>query len=297
MDGIAATRHIRQTWPADRLPIIAMTAHAHEEERQRCLSAGMNDHIAKPVDPATLMRTLERWLRPDAASPAAASSSAKPTEHPGHPAPQAPTLPDSLPPFDLPAALQRVNGKAALLRRLIITFGVTYASVAQDLRTHIAGGLLADARRLAHSLKGVAGSLELPDIQRSAATVEQLLANADAPGALAAIDDLEIRLAPAIAAASSLTTDRSADTASVRADHDTDAAASARAELRELVRRRSLGARASFGRFAVATGLSEGERAAHPIHRALESLDYDTALRLIDAEASSEAADRAGAAA
>ena len=62
MDGLEATRVIRRNWPVERLPIIAMTAHAYEEERQRCLAAGMNDHVAKPVDPAVLIRTLERWL-------------------------------------------------------------------------------------------------------------------------------------------------------------------------------------------------------------------------------------------
>ena len=57
MDGLEATARIRQHWPSDRLPIIAMTAHAYEADRQRCLDVGMNDHIAKPVDPALLMRT------------------------------------------------------------------------------------------------------------------------------------------------------------------------------------------------------------------------------------------------
>jgi signal transduction histidine kinase/CheY-like chemotaxis protein len=62
MDGIEATRVIRQTWSTAELPIIAMTAYAYEEERLRCLEAGMNDHVAKPVDPGLLIRTLERWL-------------------------------------------------------------------------------------------------------------------------------------------------------------------------------------------------------------------------------------------
>ncbi|MFO1166264.1 MAG: response regulator [Paracoccus sp. (in: a-proteobacteria)] len=51
MDGVEAIRQIRRTWSAERLPIIAMTAHAYEEDRQRCLDAGMCDHVAKPIDP------------------------------------------------------------------------------------------------------------------------------------------------------------------------------------------------------------------------------------------------------
>jgi signal transduction histidine kinase/DNA-binding response OmpR family regulator len=62
MDGLEATRLIRARVDATQLPIIAMTAHAMEEERQLCLDAGMNDHVTKPVDPKTLTATLGRWI-------------------------------------------------------------------------------------------------------------------------------------------------------------------------------------------------------------------------------------------
>jgi two-component system sensor histidine kinase/response regulator len=68
MDGLEATRIIRRHVSAEELPIIAMTAHAMEQERQLCLDAGMNDHLTKPVDPKSLTRTLGRWIkaRPEA---------------------------------------------------------------------------------------------------------------------------------------------------------------------------------------------------------------------------------------
>jgi signal transduction histidine kinase/DNA-binding response OmpR family regulator len=62
MDGLEATRLIRRHVSAEQLPIIAMTAHAMEQERQLCLDAGMNDHLTKPVDPKNLTRTLGRWI-------------------------------------------------------------------------------------------------------------------------------------------------------------------------------------------------------------------------------------------
>jgi signal transduction histidine kinase/CheY-like chemotaxis protein len=62
MDGLEATRLIRGQVSAAQLPIIAMTAHAMEEERLLCLAAGMNDHLTKPVDPRALARTLEHWV-------------------------------------------------------------------------------------------------------------------------------------------------------------------------------------------------------------------------------------------
>jgi signal transduction histidine kinase/CheY-like chemotaxis protein len=64
MDGLAATRLIRRTLDAAHLPIIAMTAHAMEDDRRQCLEAGMNDHLAKPLDPAAIGQLLRRWLAP-----------------------------------------------------------------------------------------------------------------------------------------------------------------------------------------------------------------------------------------
>jgi CheY-like chemotaxis protein len=62
MDGLAATREIRRHRGAGDLPILAMTAHAMAHEREKCLQAGMNDHIGKPVDPDQLRATLHKWL-------------------------------------------------------------------------------------------------------------------------------------------------------------------------------------------------------------------------------------------
>ena len=64
MDGLTATKLIRADPRLQTLPIIAMTAHALVEERQRCLDAGMNDHVSKPIDPDALFATLTRWAKP-----------------------------------------------------------------------------------------------------------------------------------------------------------------------------------------------------------------------------------------
>ncbi|MCM8729368.1 response regulator [Hephaestia sp. GCM10023244] len=276
MDGIEATRIIRQTWSHEALPIIAMTAHAFEEERQRCFDVGMDDHVAKPIDPPLLIATLNRRLRPveGRQTPVAAGGAAA----------SAAMLPVHLPPFDIPAALRRVNGKEVLLRKLILDFARTYENITNELRVQIATGLLADARRLAHTLKGVAGSLELGDLQAKAQTVEMLLAAGSAQPALDTLAALQAALEPAVQAARTLDVQNAgaADPA-VTLVGESLTAKLARATLRDLVMRRSLGARGAFEALADALDLAPAQRAAHPLHEALQRLDYDTALALIDA--------------
>ena len=65
LDGYGATLLLREQWPMDRLPIIAMTAHAMKEVRERCLAGGMNDHLSKPVNPNQLYACLTQWVRSD----------------------------------------------------------------------------------------------------------------------------------------------------------------------------------------------------------------------------------------
>lgn len=275
MDGIEATRHIRQSWPKDRLPIIAMTAHAYEEEKQRCFAAGMNDHIAKPVSPAELVEKLDQWLSP----PARKSPSMKQASHPVEA-----ELPRSLPPFDIHAALGRVNGKAGLLRKLIISFGQTYATAASDLRARTLAGEIQDARRLAHSLKGVAGSLEIAGLQAAAGRVETLLAADACIEALREIAELERVLAPAIVAARSLGNGEGAVSSAPASQPGKVAAGEALDELRLSLRRRSLGAKTAFLKYGAAAGLSSSECAVHPVMQAIERLDYLSALGLLGEE-------------
>lgn len=282
MDGIEATRLIRRDWSAERLPIIAMSAHAYEEERQRCFAAGMNDHVPKPVDPMLLVRTLDRWLWPVPGGLSAAAAQPKPGPVPLR------ELPPSLPPFGLEVALARVNGKAGLLRKLIVKFGESYARVVPELNGLIAAGELAEARRLAHTLKGLAGSLELKGVEALAAEIERLIASGELQELPGRIEALEAEIAPAVAAACRLADETGvADTAQPQ---KTDPAGGGEGsfgpdELRELIRRRSLKARSGFDTFARARGLSGEELGTHPVRRALDRLDYDEALVLLEADA------------
>jgi CheY-like chemotaxis protein/HPt (histidine-containing phosphotransfer) domain-containing protein len=279
LDGIEATKIIRRKWTPEDLPIIAMTAHAYKEERQRCFAAGMNDHVAKPVDPAALVRALDRWLRPrqeqKAVVPEPSTSAVAPQTD----------LPAELPPFGLEAALARVNGKTALLRKLIVNFGRSYADVAQDLSRMIADGEIAEARRVAHTLKGVAGSLELPGVQRLAAEIERLIASGELEGVSGRLEALASEIAPAIAAAARLASGTAAtETAGPVATVNETEVSAAREGLREQLQRRNLKARASFDAYAAAMGLAPEAGNNHPVRQALDRLDYEGALALLDKE-------------
>ncbi len=290
MDGVEATTVIRRSWSSEQLPIIAMTAHAYEEERQRCFAAGMNDHVAKPVDPAALVRTLDRWLKPVAEATKAAPIKADITP------PVDRDLPESLPPFGLSAALERVNGKAALLRKLIISFGNSYGEAGKELNGLLANGQVEEARRFAHTLKGVAGSLELPKVQAIAAEIERQIAGGALTDIGSRIAMLDTELAPAITAARSLT----ATSAEAQAASETPAASAAEIAaavdaLRDLLVRRSLKARSGFAALASALGLPAESQESHPIRQALDQLNYEQALELLDKipTPSSETPDRA----
>jgi CheY-like chemotaxis protein len=119
MDGFEATRVIRDELGLADLPIIAMTAHALEEERRRCLACGMNDHVAKPIDPSALLTVLSRWLpaRGDAGEPP-------------HETAAAPDLPAALPGVDLPTALSRLSGNRELLLKMLRNFGQEWSGAA-----------------------------------------------------------------------------------------------------------------------------------------------------------------------
>jgi signal transduction histidine kinase/FixJ family two-component response regulator len=145
VDGLAATRAIRQSFDAETMPIIAMTAHALAEERQRCLDAGMNDHVAKPLDPPLLFATILRNCKRPSVSladvPDANVESA---------------LAGELPRFSIRAALERCNGDEAFLRRMLTRFAQLLADAPMTLHDAIARGDTAAAEMLTHNLASMA---------------------------------------------------------------------------------------------------------------------------------------------
>jgi diguanylate cyclase (GGDEF)-like protein/PAS domain S-box-containing protein len=198
MDGLTATRLIRSNARFQSLPIIAMTAHAMRGDRERSLFAGMNDHLTKPISPDSLRDVLLRWM------PAKEGDDLTTMEKVALPALAEEEVPEQLAPFDIPAALQRVNGKPKLLRKLLSGFQQRYANAAAELRTEIGAGRTEEAHRSAHSLKGIAATLEARELREAAGALEYALRDGEREKFDRLIDCLDEALRPALAAVASL---------------------------------------------------------------------------------------------
>jgi len=163
MDGLEATRRIRDTQSAalnHKLPIIAMTAHAMQSDRDRCYSAGMNDYLSKPVEPQALIRILEKWLSetgpetPDLNQPREVSSrGVRFTEQP--PANVTPQL--SV--FDRVVLMKRLLDDEELARVIVSGFVEDIPLRIQDLRECLDRGDVYSAERQAHTIKGAAANI------------------------------------------------------------------------------------------------------------------------------------------
>ena len=182
--GVETTHRLRQLAEFARTPVVALTAHAMLGDRQRFLDAGMDDYLAKPIEETELVRVLGRWLgapqgqegttarghgrEQDKVAPAPAGDSpagASPFAIPRPP-------PRTLPGIDVPAALARVNGKQALLWRLIADFRQRQGNAAARIEALAAAGDWGAARELAHMLKGASATLGMTRVAAAAGALE-----------------------------------------------------------------------------------------------------------------------------
>ncbi len=188
MDGLEATRALRQ-WPQmQHLPVIAMTASVMVGDKEEALASGMNDHIAKPIDIDQLFATLAKWIPPRGVAAAASTTEASS----GDPM----TNQHSVPGVDVTAALARLRGDEATLRRMLQRFLETHHDFVARFAAARNQGDSAAARRLAHDLQSIAGTLGMHTLAQSAMALEQACRTASQPVVEARMQELSQVIEP-----------------------------------------------------------------------------------------------------
>lgn len=186
MDGVTATRLIREAHSSARLPVVAMTANARAVDRERCVEAGMNGFVTKPIDPQDLWRALLEQFQsakdPQAQGPGSATQVGP---GPSGPRPSMTAVIDALrgiAALDVDLGLQRTTNNARLYASLLRKFVAGQADAPERMHALLRAGDAAAAERIAHTLKSVAGTLGAVALQGSAEELEAAL-RSDADGA------------------------------------------------------------------------------------------------------------------
>ncbi len=172
MDGYEATTRIRAQERFKDLPIIAMTAHAMVDERQKTREVGMVDHISKPIDPAAMLATLRKYYRPGEELRSEGTMAS--------PEPAAVSIPQIVG-LDTESGLKRVSGNAALFVELLRRFVETQADAPARVRAALRRQDAKEAERVVHTVKGLSGSIEASVLQAAAAELEERLRSGAGP--------------------------------------------------------------------------------------------------------------------
>ncbi len=189
MDGYKATQLIRKNPQHSQLPIIAMTAHAMSGDREKCLAAGMNDYLTKPIEAVRLFITLNKWIE-------AKEREILPTKQRKKKLKNETQLPNTLPGIDMVTALNRMGGNRKFYHKLLQDFHKNYQDIAKQIKVFLENGELDRAQRLAHTLKGIASTLGMTDLSVISSTLEMTLnkGNEIAPKQLQELEEIVTHL-------------------------------------------------------------------------------------------------------
>ncbi|MEO5370525.1 MAG: response regulator [Magnetococcus sp. DMHC-1] len=170
MDGYSATKYIRELKGFEKLPIIALTADAMTEVREKCIKFGMNDYISKPINKIQLFTILEKWIPPEHQErQPVVSATRKPTTF------DTGIFPNALPGIDIASALERINGNFQVLLSVLSGFQKNFSTSAKRIQTYLGGHRQTDAESakiLLHTIKGIAGNVSAHSLFRAAMAFE-----------------------------------------------------------------------------------------------------------------------------
>ena len=174
MDGVSAARLIRESFNADQLPIVAMTANAMKPDRDRCMEAGMNAVVTKPVNPEDLWAALLRWIK---VRPGMGVQFSEPTpvRMTTDERPELMNALRAISNLDVRQGLQRTSDNPTFYASLLNKFMLSQEDMEKRIELALAAHDLPLAERIAHTLKGVAGNLGAVSVQHYAEELESAL--------------------------------------------------------------------------------------------------------------------------
>jgi two-component system sensor histidine kinase/response regulator len=170
MDGYTATREIRKQQRFEKLPVLAMTANAMQQDFDACMACGMNDHIAKPIDPRDLFGKLLKWVKPKARKQTNATAKKL-----GASKAKAKVALPKIDGVDVDLGLRRVLGKLPSYMKMLHSYVASQEHVPASIKAALNVRDYETAERLAHTAKGVAGNIGASELQAIAATLEKLI--------------------------------------------------------------------------------------------------------------------------
>lgn len=170
MDGYHASREIRADARFQNLPIIAMTAHALKGDRDKCLDAGMNDYVSKPVEERDLYAALLKWIEPGEREIHESDLRLKKTMEASWEG-----MPSNIPGIDQDAALARIRGNTGLYKKMLWHFKQNFERAVEEIGTCIAEGKTREAEKLTHAIKGTSGNIGANDLYRAAKDLDEVL--------------------------------------------------------------------------------------------------------------------------
>jgi two-component system sensor histidine kinase/response regulator len=191
VDGFEASRQIRQLERdgglTGHVPIIALTANAVQGDRERCIAAGMDDYVTKPIDPDALLAAVRAQI--DRKDERAAKTEPRETAAVIESKPDVQSVP-----IDVASLLRRCRGKSDLVERVLLKFAETVDGQIAELRSSLTASDWVLVSRLAHTIKGASANLSADSVSAAAAELERLGNAADAHAASESLGRLEVQV-------------------------------------------------------------------------------------------------------
>jgi two-component system sensor histidine kinase/response regulator len=288
LDGFAATRAIRSDPRHGRIPILALTASARAEDRNRCLAAGMNELITLPIDTRQFLSTLADALRRRQTS----SGLWFPNRHASSATLSARGMPAVLEPIsggagsrsaiDAAGALARLGGRADTYRRLLHRFSITHGAAVDDVKQCLRHGDTSGATLLVHTLASAAANIGAMRLHRAGLALEAALRIHDTSSLSDLVAEVELAHTAALGAVSSALQERPSDSALAKAGPPPDVAP-LMVQLRTLLTQNDTAAVETLERLREALG--EAYAGLPPFQRleaSLQAYDFELARRELE---------------